>query len=38
MKGVTWELVWKTACAVAAIYLAYNGQWLPAGVFALAAK
>ncbi len=29
---------WRIACAVAAVYLAWNGQWLPAAVFALAAK
>jgi len=31
-------LLWRLAYAAAAIYLAWSGQWLPAGVFALAAK
>lgn len=31
-------LVWRILCAVAAVYLVIKGQWLPAGIFALAAK
>jgi hypothetical protein len=38
MDEATIVRVWRIACAVAAVYLAWNGQWLPAGVFALAAK
>jgi len=38
MTDANVTLIWRVLCGVAAVYLAWNGQWLPAGVFALAAK
>jgi len=31
-------LIWRIACAVAAVYLAFHGDWVPSAIFALAAK
>jgi hypothetical protein len=38
MNDATVTLVWRVLCGVAAVYLVCHGEWLPAGVFALAAK
>ena len=38
MEERTITIVWRIACAVAAVYLAWNREWVAAGIFALAAK
>lgn len=30
--------VWSVLCVIAACWMAWNGEWLPAGIFAGAAK
>ncbi len=37
MKDISLGLVLKIACIVAAIFLVIKGEWVPAGLFAIAA-
>lgn len=32
------NLLWKIVCVVAAVFLAWNREWVASGIFALAAK
>lgn len=38
MNDNNFGMLWKIACVIAALYLAWTREWVAAGIFALAAK
>lgn len=38
MSDANVTIIWRVLCGIAAVYCAFNRDWVPAAIFALAAK